>query len=64
MPTESHASRTAKSRIATRHELTTFYRAIGISAVASAIQASKMTAPVSVTKNELPAFLREAHAVG
>ncbi len=64
MPTEPRETRTAKSRIATRQELTHFYRAIGIPAVASAAQAAKMTAPTSRQSNDLPAFLRDAHAVG
>ncbi|MFM9975431.1 MAG: hypothetical protein ACKVON_12765 [Beijerinckiaceae bacterium] len=63
MPTEPRDT-ASKSRIASRQELTAFYRAIGISAVASAAQAAKMTAPLPPTKHELPAFLRDAHAVG
>jgi hypothetical protein len=64
MPIEPKPSAVEQGRIASRQELTTFYRAIGISAVASATQAAKMTAPVKDTRNELPAFLRDAHAVG
>jgi hypothetical protein len=52
------------SRLATRQELTRFYQAIGIPAVVSATQATKMTAPSEATARELPAFLREVHAVG
>jgi hypothetical protein len=62
MPTKSTPK--AASRIPDRHELTRFYRAIGISAVASAAQAAKMTAPARTRENALPAFLKDAHAVG
>ncbi len=64
MPTEQQSSIAERGRIASRQELTRFYRAIGISAVASATQAAKMTAPAKSTSHELPAFLRDAHAVG
>jgi hypothetical protein len=64
MPTEPRQTRTTRSRIANRQELTHFYRAIGIPAVASAAQAAKMTAPSARQANDLPAFLRDAHAVG
>ena len=64
MNTQTRDSSSAKSRIASRQELTAFYRAIGISAVASAAQAAKMTMSAPSTKHELPAFLRDAHAVG
>ncbi|MGL4637632.1 MAG: hypothetical protein ACRCWF_16735 [Beijerinckiaceae bacterium] len=64
MPIEPKASKVEQTRIASRQELTSFYRAIGISAVASAMQAAKMTAPAKDQRNELPAFLRDAHAVG
>jgi hypothetical protein len=63
MPT-AYTTTAADSRIPSRQELTRFYRAIGISAVASAAQAAKMTAPVARGENKLPAFLRDAHAVG
>jgi hypothetical protein len=52
------------SRIPSTEELVAFYRAIGISAVASAAMAQKMTSPTPSPKHELPAFLRDAHAVG
>jgi hypothetical protein len=69
MQTEPRVSRaitssTPASRIASRQELTSFYRAIGISAVVSAMQAAKMVPAAPVVKNDLPAFLRDAHAVG
>jgi hypothetical protein len=68
MPTGLQELRAAQSRIASRHELTAFYRAIGIPAVASASQAAKMApkmAPAATaSQNDLPAFLRDAHAVG
>jgi hypothetical protein len=64
MPTEHLNASIARGRIASREELTRFYRAIGISAVASATQAAKMTAPSKSAAHELPAFLRDAHAVG
>jgi hypothetical protein len=64
MSTRSRDSRSIQSRVPSREELTAFYRAIGISAVASAAQAQKMTAPSSAAKYELPAFLRDAHAIG
>jgi hypothetical protein len=64
MYTEPHDSRSIRSRIASRQELTAFYRAIGISAVASAALAAKMTVSTPAAKHELPAFLRDAHAVG
>jgi hypothetical protein len=69
MQTEPRLSRasmssSATSRIASRQELTSFYRAIGISAVASAMQAAKMMPAAPATKNDLPAFLRDAHTVG
>jgi hypothetical protein len=64
MPTEHQTTSSARGRIASREELTRFYRAIGISAVASATQAAKMTAPAKSTTRELPAFLRDAHALG
>jgi hypothetical protein len=51
------------SRNPSKEELVAFYRAIGISAVASAAMAQKMTAAAPTTKHELPAFLRDAHAV-
>ena len=62
--TSSTAASTAASRIASRQELTNFYRAIGISAVASAMQAAKMMPAAPAAQNELPAFLRDAHSVG
>jgi hypothetical protein len=64
MPTEHQTCAIARGRIASCEELTRFYRAIGISAVASATQAAKMTVPAKSTSHELPAFLRDAHAVG
>ncbi len=64
MPIEPRETRTSKNRIATRQELTHFYRAIGIPAVVSATQAAKMTAPSAKSASDLPAFLRDAHAVG
>ena len=64
MSTEPRKTRAARSRLATRHELTQFYRAIGIPAVASAMQAAKMTPPSAKRSGDLPAFLRDAHAVG
>lgn len=45
-------------------ELTRFYRAIGISAVAAAAQAARMTVPADRRQHALPAFLNDAHAVG
>jgi hypothetical protein len=63
MPTDT-AKPAHPSRIPSRQELTRFYRAIGISAVASAAQAAKMTAPSAKRDDALPAFLRDAHAVG
>jgi hypothetical protein len=63
MPTDT-AKPAPQSRIPSRQELTRFYRAIGISAVASAAQAAKMTAPARKREDALPAFLRDAHAVG
>lgn len=64
MSTEPRKTRAKGSRVATRHELTQFYRAIGIPAVASAMQAAKMTPPHGRRAGELPAFLRDAHTVG
>ena len=64
MSTEPRTTRAARSRVPTRHELTQFYRAIGIPAVASALQAAKMTPQKSPRTGELPAFLRDAHAAG
>jgi hypothetical protein len=64
MPTEPLKTRTTRSRIANRQELTQFYRAIGIPAVLSAAQAARMTAPLVKHTSDLPAFLRDAHAVG
>jgi hypothetical protein len=63
MPTEPRETRAEQSRIASRQELTHFYRAIGIPAVVSATQAAKMTAPPAHRTSDLPAFLRNAHAV-
>ena len=63
MPTEPRETRAEQSRIASRQELTHFYRAIGIPAVVSATQAAKMTAPPACRTSDLPAFLRNAHAV-
>ena len=51
------------NRIPSKEELVAFYRAIGISAVASAVMAQKMTSSSPTPKHELPAFLRDAHAV-
>jgi hypothetical protein len=64
MPTEPRDSRAARARLASRQELTHFYRAIGIPAVASAAQAAKMTGAAPKAAGDLPAFLRNAHAVG
>jgi hypothetical protein len=64
MKTETRVAPIAKSRIASRQELIAFYKAIGISAVASAAQAAKMTMSAPAAKHELPTFLRDAHAVG
>jgi hypothetical protein len=64
MPTEPRNSSAAQDRIISRNELTQFYRAIGIPAVLSASQAAKMTAAAPSVKHDLPAFLRDAHAVG
>jgi hypothetical protein len=64
MPTEPRDPRAARARLASRQELTLFYRAIGIPAVASAAQAARMTAPSPKAAGDLPAFLRDAHAVG
>jgi hypothetical protein len=52
------------NRIPSQEELVAFYRAIGIPAVASAAQAQKMATSAPVRQFELPAFLRDAHAVG
>jgi hypothetical protein len=64
MPTDRTKTADHKNRIPTREELTRFYRAIGISAVASAAQAAKMTGPIARRETALPAFLRDIHAVG
>jgi hypothetical protein len=64
MSTDRHAPAASRHRTPTRHELTRFYRAIGIPAVVSAAQAAKMTAPQSRPEAMLPAFLRDAHSVG
>lgn len=64
MSTEPRTTRAARSRVPTRNELTQFYRAIGIPAVASALQAAKMTPQQGQRANELPAFLRDAHVPG
>jgi hypothetical protein len=64
MSTETRNARPAARRSPTRQELTQFYRAIGIPAVASAMQAAKMTAPAAKRGGDLPAFLRDAHHVG
>jgi hypothetical protein len=64
MSTSSPKPTASRSRIPTREELVRFYRAIGISAVAAAAQAAKMTAPSARRDDALPAFLRDAHAVG
>jgi hypothetical protein len=64
MSTDRLSPAVSPHRIPTRYELTRFYRAIGIPAVASAAQAAKMSGPKSRRENALPAFLRDAHAVG
>jgi hypothetical protein len=63
MSTQSPAA-SAGSRLANRQELTQFYRAIGIPAVVSAMQAAKMAPPQEKRPRELPAFLRESQAAG
>jgi hypothetical protein len=64
MPTDHSAPAAATNRSHSRHELTRFYRAIGIPAVASAVQAARMTPQKAKTDPVIPAFQREAHAVG
>jgi hypothetical protein len=64
MPTDTHSPAESRKRMPSRQELVRFYRAIGISAVASAAQAAKMTAPAARRDAALPAFLKDAHAVG
>ncbi len=64
MSTEPRTTRAARSRVPTRQELTHFYRAIGIPAVASALQAAKMTPKPGPRAGEMPAFLRDAHVAG
>lgn len=61
---ESAQGRPVPGRIANRQELTRFYQAIGIPALASAMQAAKMTPPPKERTRELPAFLRDVHAAG
>jgi hypothetical protein len=62
MPTDTH--KPAQARLHSRQELAQFYRAIGISAVASAAQAAKMTTQSAKREGSLPAFLKDAHALG
>ncbi len=64
MSPETRQPSRSSRRLATREELTRFYNAIGIPAVVSATQASKMTGERRRPAGELPAFLRDAHAVG
>ena len=64
MSIDSRTTRAARSRVPSRQELTQFYRAIGIPAVASAVQAAKMTPQQGGRVGELPAFLRDAHLPG
>jgi hypothetical protein len=64
MPTDRSSYHSATERLASREELTRFYRAIGIPAVASAAQAAKMAGQALKGAGALPAFLRDAHRVG
>jgi hypothetical protein len=64
MSTDSPKPAAAAKRLPSRQELTRFYRAIGISAVAAASMAAKMTGPAARRDDALPTFLRDAHAVG
>jgi hypothetical protein len=64
MSTDRLAPAASPHRIPSRNELTRFYRAIGIPAVASAAQAAKMAGPKSRRESALPAFLKDAHTVG
>ncbi|MGL5114136.1 MAG: hypothetical protein ACRC7G_12365 [Beijerinckiaceae bacterium] len=64
MPTDRSSYQTATERLASREELTRFYRAIGIPAVASAAQAAKMAGQALKSAGAMPAFLQDAHRVG
>jgi hypothetical protein len=63
-PMSTETTSKAASRIPTRQELVSFYRAIGISAVASAAQAAKMSAPSRQRDHASPSFLKDIHAIG
>lgn len=64
MSTDLSAPAASSNRTLSRHELTRFYRAIGIPAVASAAQAARMAPAKPRTDRVIPAFLRDLHAVG
>jgi hypothetical protein len=64
MSTDHSAPAASNHRSPSRHELTRFYRAIGIPAVASAVQAARMTPRQVKPDPVIPAFQREAHTVG
>jgi hypothetical protein len=65
MASRNREAQSKTNRIPSTEELVAFYRAIGISAVASAVMAQKMTSAASPSpRHELPAFLRDAHVVG
>jgi hypothetical protein len=64
MSTDHSAPAASPTRSLSRPELTRFYRAIGIPAVASAAQAARMTPARPRADAVIPAFLRELHAVG
>lgn len=64
MPTDHSAPATTANRHHSRNELVRFYRAIGIPAVASAVQAARMSQQPSAAKATVPAFLRDTQPIG
>jgi hypothetical protein len=64
MPTDHSAPAVSANRNHSRNELTRFYRAIGIPAVASAVQAARMNPPKPKADPTIPAFLRETQPLG
>jgi hypothetical protein len=64
MPTDHSAPAASANRNHSRNELIRFYRAIGIPAVVSAVQAARMSPPKPKATASIPAFLRETQPVG
>jgi hypothetical protein len=64
MSTDHSAPAASANRSPSRHELTRFYRAIGIPAVASAVQAARMTPQTVKADPVIPTLQREAHTLG